>query len=474
MYKKTDEYLLSIQEAAMKSTMLDRYEQAQSLLQGWLTTRISKNDLVHPHWIEGSHCFWYLCDTENGNEFRLVDVDTASNTLAFDHNAMADSLALASGETINVDKLPIKRVIITLSPTQVCFRAFEKNWQFDTDTATCKETISEKKLDADTVAAAGDASRLAEVYSQSLVSPNGKTEIFIQNHNLWIRNRASGEESALTQTGTDDESFARSSVFYLDPNTIQAQWSPDSKRILTVQLDTRGVRDHNIRTFTPRDGSLYPQPQPFKISYPGDEHIETYRLVVIDVETGQLQAVDYQQLPFNASTDNMPGFFTLGFGWWATDSQRAFFIDLSRGSKAVRLVELDTDTGSTQVIFEEKSDTFVKTRHDHADRPHFLPLPETNELIWFSERSGWAHLYLYDLNTGQLKYQITGGESSADNEPLVDEEPSANEEPNSGQWLVRDLLHFNPVTRDILVQTAARDPAISPYYRDICKINIDS
>jgi dipeptidyl aminopeptidase/acylaminoacyl peptidase len=39
---------------------------------------------------------------------------------------------------------------------------------------------------------------------------------------------------------------------------------------------------------------------------------------------------------------------------------------------------------------------------------------------------------------------------------------------------VRDLLHFDPVTRDILVQTAARDPAISPYYRDICKINIDS
>ena len=39
---------------------------------------------------------------------------------------------------------------------------------------------------------------------------------------------------------------------------------------------------------------------------------------------------------------------------------------------------------------------------------------------------------------------------------------------------MRDLLHFDANQREILVQTAARDPAISPYYRDICKINIDS
>ena len=45
---------------------------------------------------------------------------------------------------------------------------------------------------------------------------------------------------------------------------------------------------------------------PWKFAYPGDEHIETYRLVIIDVETGHLQAVDYSQLPFIVGTDNMP------------------------------------------------------------------------------------------------------------------------------------------------------------------------
>jgi len=446
----------------MLDNILNRYEQAQTLLQGWLTTKVVKNDIVHPHWIEGSHCFWYIRTTENGNEFCLVDVDTDSNTLAFDHKALADSLALVTGQTVSVDKLPIKEVTITLSPTQICFRAFEKNWQFDVNTATCKETTSAQKLDANITAAFGDVSRLAEVFAQTLASPNGKTEIFIQDHNIWIRNRTSGEESALTQTGTSEESFARSSAFDQDPNTIQALWSPDSKRVLTVQLDTKGITDRNVLHYTPRDGSLYPQLLPKKMAYPGDEHIDTYRLVIIDVETGHLQAVDYSQLPYMMYTDWMLGFFTLGFGWWSTDSQRAYFIDTSRGSKNVRLVELDTDTGSTKIVFEEKSAAFVRLRHEFGDLPHFLPLPETNELIWFSERSGWAHLYLYDLNTGQLKHQITGDVSSD------------NKEPNSGQWLIRDLLHFNPATREILVQTAGRDPAISPYYRDICKINIDS
>ena len=43
------------------------------------------------------------------------------------------------------------------------------------------------------------------------------------------------------------------------------------------------------------------------------------------------------------------------------------------------------------------------------DRPLFLPLLESDELIWYSERSGWGQLYLYDLTTGELKHQITGG-----------------------------------------------------------------
>ena len=101
------------------------------------------------------------------------------------------------------------------------------------------------------------------------------------------------------------------------------------------------------------------------------------------------------------------------------------------------MVEFDTHTGFTRVLFEETSDTFVKLNQSAADLPMFLPLPSSEELIWFSERTDWGHLYLYNLNTGELKHQITGVSSSGDN----------------GEWLVRNILHYDIERREILLRT---------------------
>ncbi len=129
--------------------------------------------------------------------------------------------------------------------------------------------------------------------------------------------------------------------------------------------------------------------------------------------------------------------------------KRAFFINLDRGAKAVHVVEFDTATGSTRTLFSENAEPYL--RLGPADVPLFLPLQKTNELIWYSERSGYGHLYLYDLNTGLQSKVITKGE-----------------------WLVRNVLYFDAEQRELLIQTAGRDENISPYYRDICKVNIDS
>ena len=107
-------------------------------------------------------------------------------------------------------------------------------------------------------------------------------------------------------------------------------------------------------------------------------------------------------------------------GWWAKDSRRAFFVEVVRGSKVIRLVEFDTLTGDTRRLIEETSDTYIKLHHSILEPPLILPLVDSDELIWFSERSGWGHLYLYDLNTGQMKHPIT-----------------------EGDWVVRDILHID-------------------------------
>ena len=97
----------------MNNDVLTRYEQAQDLMQGILTNRVVMNDAVFPHWIEGSHCFWYIRETKGGKEFRLVNAETASNTQAFDHQTLADSLTKTTRQTFDYQDLPIKNIIIT-------------------------------------------------------------------------------------------------------------------------------------------------------------------------------------------------------------------------------------------------------------------------------------------------------------------------------------------------------------------------
>jgi hypothetical protein len=238
---------------------------------------------------------------------------------------------------------------------------------------------------------------------------------------------------------------------------IQALWSKDSKRILTLQFDTRNVTARDGIMFVPNDG-LRSKKTSTKLSYAGDEFVERNRIIVIDVANETVKQADYPAIPVIHFGDGMPGFFTAGLGWWSDDNQRAFFIDITSGSKKVSVVALNTHTGDTKTVFEETADPYVKLRHSQLETPIITPLTETNELIWISGRSNWMHLYLYDLNTGELKHQITGKKTPED----------------TGHWHVRKILHCDIKQRELIIQTSGRNPDISPYYRDVCKVNIDT
>ena len=410
----------------MNDDVLRCYENAQTLMKGVLSNHVVMNDAVFPHWIEDTNCFWYKQETRDGKQYRLVDAHAASNTPAFNHKILAETLSEATGEKVNYKNLPLKEVCMASSPLEIYFQAFDTFWRFDTSNNLCHKV---------------------EPTQKNLSSPDGKMSAFVHEHNLWILDNESGKKWALTQDGTIDNCYA--SPRFSFETKVQALWSPDSKRLFTLQLDTRKVTSRPYIHYVPQNGKVHPEVTTIKYAYPGDEHVESYRMIAIDVDTGHIQDANYHLIPHSGYGI---GFFSdERLGWWSFDSRRAYFVDVARGAKSVRLIEFDTHTGSTRVLIEETSKTFVKMCHSGLEFPLLLPLPETDELIWFSERTGWGHLYLYDLNTGELKHSITEGE-----------------------WLVREVLHYDAKNREILVQTAARDPNISPYYRDICKVNIDS
>jgi len=425
------------------------YRRAQIIIEGYITTTaLVRNDMTFPTWIEGTDCFWYertlkmgrkppiIKDEETsariGKQYRLVDVKAATNKTAFDHSVLAASLEQTSGQMVNEENLPISHVTLRLSPLTIHFNAFNKRWQFNGESKICEEISS------------------YDVPVDEVLSPDGKSIAFSRNYNLWVRNIASGEEQALTNDGEEDYSYGTRSTAWgmpLGPE-VPALWSPDGSRLLTIRRDKRQVKTLPIVNHVPIDGSIHPQLELTKVAYPGDKHVETYCPLSLEVATGKAQEANYQ--PITTTFADYTGFFG-ELIWWAADSERAYFIDQERGDRIVRLVEFDTNSGVTRVVFEEVSDTHINILPDITTSPLHRFLPNSNELVWWSERSGWGHLYLYKLDTGDMTHAIT-----------------------SGDWRVRDVLQVDESRRELWLQTSARVPERDPYYRDICRVNIDS
>lgn len=415
--------------------IMSRYQRAQAILKGCATRSMVRNDTLFPHWIENSECFWYERATKQGREFRLVNAIDRKNEAAFDHGRLASALAQASGKTIDSEDLPVNQVSIKLSPLRVSFLAFERHWIFDVDKNQCNAV-------PESIVSLGEE-----------LSPDGKRVAFIRDHNLWLRDVNSGEEWAVTFDGVEDYSYGGHNSAWGMSLPVPDQpvlWSPDSKSLLVILRDKRNVQVLPIIDHVPDDGSLRPVLTSTKVAYPGDDHVETFQFLAINTISNESHIANYPSIPAGLNNNALDFFSRIA--WWGKDSHFAYFIALERGDRKMHLVEFDTKTGCTRVIFEEESKSHINilTSDVLCSSAHRI-LADSNELVWWSERNGWGHLYLYDLESGELKNSIT-----------------------EGNWSVRDVVHVDELRRELIIQTSGRSPDRDAYYRDICRVQIDT
>ncbi|ARN73809.1 DPP IV N-terminal domain-containing protein [Oceanicoccus sagamiensis] len=416
-----------------EASIAARYQRAQQIEQGVFTKNIAFNTTLYPHWIGQSDSFWYLRESRHGHTFRLVDAASGSNKEAFDHQLLATALSAASGETILADQLPITDLDFT-QPDSLSFSAYDQQWCYTYASQLCEATSA--------------------LPSQWLRSPDGRQALYIRDHNLWHKNLDTGAETPLTIDGGPFYRYASTPSVYgrQELITLEALWSPDSTQVLTQVLDSRNVPVAPlIVEHVPADGSLRPKTirPDRRMAFTGDDQVEAYRFLTIKVETGEPQWLDHPPCP--VCRPPYIGFLTSRRGWWDQDSRHYYLIDQKRGGKTAHLLQADSQTGTARPLIKETSDfsvNLIPITHIHMP---MMPLPGTGELIWYSERSGHAHLYLYDLTTGHLKNAIT-----------------------QGRWQVRNTLHFDPSSRTLYIQTAGRVPERNPYYCDICRVNIDT
>ena len=285
------------------------------------------------------------------------------------------------------------------------------------------------------------------------VSPDGRSEVFVRDHDVWLRTLASGEERALTSDGEpywdyagtpegDGSAVSDRGRGIARPPVVR--WSPDSRRLLTHRLDQRGVPDTPMVRHVPPDGVL-PELLTYRQNRPGDPIVVTSQLLLIDVESGEVAEFEH---PVQSATRESP--LEKGRAWWSGDGRRVWFIHMGRGERSATLLEYDVASGRSRTVLTESTATTMDLHPTRGRPPLATILEASGEVLWYSERDGWGHLYLYDLAAGQLKRQLT-----------------------RGAWVVRDVLATDETSRIVYLLGGGREPERDPYYRHLYRVSLD-
>lgn len=275
-------------------------------------------------------------------------------------------------------------------------------------------------------------------------SPDGKKEVFIKDWNLFVRDLATNEEKQLTTDGIKDFGYATDNAGWRKSNRPIVLWSPDSKKVATYQQDQRHVSEMYL--VSTNVGA--PRLEQWKYPLPQDKEIIKIHRVIIDIDSGKIVRL---KMPADdrrgTLCDDISCSGAFDDNEWSPDSAKLAFVSSTRDHKEARFRIADASTGDVRDVFEEKVATQYESGQGTINWRYF---PATNEVIWYSERDDWGHLYLYDLATGRVKNQIT-----------------------KGNWVVTRMLKVDAASRTIWFEANGREPGRDPYFSHFYKIKFD-
>jgi dipeptidyl-peptidase-4 len=222
------------------------------------------------------------------------------------------------------------------------------------------------------------------------VSPDGRYVSFVRNHNLWLVSVADGRERAFTEGGTEEA--RKSELDWVYPEELEITtaywWAPDSSAIAYFEMDERKVAQYPLVEFSSPVGEADEERYP-----PAGGANPVVRVFVAPVGGGEARAMDTGE-----NTD-----IYIARVNWLTDSKHLAIQRLNRQQTVLDLLIADVTNGQTRTALNETDQYWINISNDL----HFLK--DGKRFLWSSERSGYRHLYLYDLEGKQLA-QLTKGE----------------------------------------------------------------
>ena len=428
---------------------------------------------VRPNWFKNSDKFWYTYKTTKGEEYYIVDPVAGTKRKIWDMGKLAAQISAITKDPFDAQHLPIQKLELVDD---------DKAFEFEIKTSVMvpkKQKPGEKKPAKGAKEnkvfrfkwdiASGRLSDITDIEAKkdyprwASISPDGKYAVYGKNYNLWymdmenLKKAVENEKDStivefqLTKDGSKEFPYAGRGMYggnHEEDTTKRTGagivWSPDSKHFALTRSDMSKVKELWVI-----DVLANPRPklEGYKYQMPGEPGPKAYLYLfnfenknsrTINIDAFKDQSVSVLRNPVTVKeryADYVPM-------KWMGDNGKFYFTRQSRDQKRVDLCCVDVATGECKLVLHEELNTYVETRGVEF-------FNNNTEFVFWSERDGWAHLYLYGAD-GTLKNQIT-----------------------SGEYHVDQILGVDPVKRVVYFTACGKEDGINPYYMYAYSANLD-
>lgn len=420
---------------------------------------------VRPVWFRNGDKFLYAWKTSDGTQYYIADPKAGKTEPVFDMDKLAMQITEIMRDPFDAKHLPISN--ISIDPENDGILKFDiKSTKEKTDT-TGKATgekltyhfryeIAGKKLTYDT------ADKKEKYPDWANVSPDGLTGVYMKNSNLFYMDtlnlRKAAEdpkdstlvEHRITSDGYKDFCYG---INNYSGNTetdttkrvfpSELVWSPDSRHIAVMRWDMAPLKD-----FWVINSLTQPRPtlETYKYQMPGEPgpkgHLYVFSTSDWTSRQVKINAFKDQDLIMQPDVRTTDDQFDEFYGSrWLGDDNGFYLTRMSRDLKRMDICYVGVDSDSTRTVISERMNTYVESRQTRL-------LDGGRKMIHWSERNGWANLYLYNAD-GTLIRNLT-----------------------EGAYHVDDVLAVNEKEGYVLFRACGKEKSENPYQMHVYRVSL--